>query len=86
MRLRRWALPFCNVPVHPTCADYSIYCGIDGCQLRTAPHYTWLLCFAYQSYLASGISRCEGDLLFRIRLTVWSDRPRIPWSEGQHRR
>jgi hypothetical protein len=42
MRIRRWALPFDNLPMHPTCAVYSICPRHEGCQSEEA--YTSLLC------------------------------------------
>jgi hypothetical protein len=35
MRSCRWALPFGDVPMHPTCADGSIGQRGSSCQLRT---------------------------------------------------
>src|SRR5580704_16032290 len=31
---RRWALPFGEAPLHPTCADCSICDSVSGCQSR----------------------------------------------------
>src|SRR4030081_959309 len=42
MRSCRWALPFGDVPMHPTCADCSIGQRVNSCQLRTIPRYTLL--------------------------------------------
>jgi hypothetical protein len=36
------ALPFGDVPLHPTCADCCVCDGVSGCQLRTMPRYTLL--------------------------------------------
>jgi hypothetical protein len=47
MRSCRWALPFGDVPMHPTCADCSIGQRVNSCQLRTNQDTYYCAAFTY---------------------------------------